>query len=144
MKVTELLPGRAYSAYRLNLERMVEECGFSGENVPQLEDVSQFLQSEYTISEGCVSPASILANSDWQRASVRISRNPFTINMHRNDRIQPPTGGGPHLGAGCPEQSGVPRLPLHAVHEALLQPAPLAGTVSINNVPNVFMVPQAC
>ena len=44
--MTELLPERAHSAYRLNLERMGRELGFSGESVPQLEDVSQFLQSE--------------------------------------------------------------------------------------------------
>ena len=44
-KVTELIPGRASSIYRKYLTIMESECGFGLGQIPQLEDVSNFLKS---------------------------------------------------------------------------------------------------
>ena len=45
-KVFELLPGRACSIHRIRLEKMMNECECSSENIPQMEDVSNFLKSK--------------------------------------------------------------------------------------------------
>ena len=44
-KVYELLPGRACTTHRKYLEVMKKECGYSEDNIPQMEDISQFLKS---------------------------------------------------------------------------------------------------
>ena len=44
-KVTELIPGRASSIYRKYLTIMETECGYGLGQIPQLEDVSNFLKS---------------------------------------------------------------------------------------------------
>ena len=43
-KVVELLPGRASTTHRKALEVMMKECGFAENNIPQMEDVSNFLK----------------------------------------------------------------------------------------------------
>jgi len=43
-KVTELIPGRASTIYRKYLTIMESECGFGLGQIPQLEDVSNFLK----------------------------------------------------------------------------------------------------
>ena len=43
-KVVELLPGRASNTHRKALEVMMKECGFAEDNIPQMEDVSNFLK----------------------------------------------------------------------------------------------------
>ena len=45
VKVVELLPGRACTIHRLALDHMMKECGFSADNIPQMEDVSNYLKS---------------------------------------------------------------------------------------------------
>ena len=44
-KVEDLLPGRACLTHRKYLELMKNECNFSPDNIPQLEDLSNFLKS---------------------------------------------------------------------------------------------------
>ena len=44
-KVEDLLPGRACLTHRKYLELMKKECNFSPDNIPQLEDLSNFLKS---------------------------------------------------------------------------------------------------
>ena len=44
-KVFDLLPGRACSTHRRVLDQMIKECGFRPNNIPQMEDVSNYLKS---------------------------------------------------------------------------------------------------
>lgn len=44
--MVELLPGRACTIHRKQLEIMMKECGFAEDNIPQMEDVSNFLKSK--------------------------------------------------------------------------------------------------
>ena len=44
-KVFDLLPGRACSIHRRVLDQMIKECGFRPNNIPQMEDVSNYLKS---------------------------------------------------------------------------------------------------
>ena len=46
-KVFELLPGRASSMHRRYLKIMEAQCGFGLGQIPQLEDVSNFLKSRF-------------------------------------------------------------------------------------------------
>ena len=41
----ELLPGRACTLHRKALENMMRECGFGPDNIPQMEDLSNYLKS---------------------------------------------------------------------------------------------------
>ena len=45
-KVEDLLPGRACLTHRKYLDLMKKECSFSPDNIPQLEDLSNFLKSK--------------------------------------------------------------------------------------------------
>ena len=45
-KVVELLPGRACTLHRKALDNMMKECGYSANNIPQMEDVSNYLKSK--------------------------------------------------------------------------------------------------
>ena len=45
-KVEDLLPGRACLTHRKYLDLMKKECSFSPDNIPQLEDLSNFLRSK--------------------------------------------------------------------------------------------------
>ena len=45
-EVDHLLPGRASKIHRKVLDVMKKECGYSKDNIPQLEDVSNFLKSK--------------------------------------------------------------------------------------------------
>ena len=44
-RVDELLPGRACTLHRKALENMMRECGFGPDNIPQMEDLSNYLKS---------------------------------------------------------------------------------------------------
>ena len=44
-KAVELYDGRACSTHRKALQVMMKECGFAEDNIPQMEDVSNFLKS---------------------------------------------------------------------------------------------------
>merc|ERR1712198_674463 len=59
-KVTELIPGRASSIYRKYLTIMETECGYGLGQIPQLEDVSNFLKKVIwvQIETSCGSPHS--------------------------------------------------------------------------------------
>ena len=46
-KVFDLLPGRACSIHRRVLDQMIKECGFRPNNIPQMEDVSNYLKSNF-------------------------------------------------------------------------------------------------
>ena len=48
-KAVELLPGRASIIHRKALETMNKECGFAADNIPQMEDVSNYLKSKQII-----------------------------------------------------------------------------------------------
>jgi len=65
-KVYELLPGRACTTHRRVLERMIKECGFNENIVPQMEDISQFLKktSGFTLrpAAGLVTARDFLAS----------------------------------------------------------------------------------
>lgn len=45
-KAVDLLPGRACTTFRKALTNMIKECGFSPDNIPQMEDVSNYLKSK--------------------------------------------------------------------------------------------------
>lgn len=45
-RVVELLPNRASKVHRKALATMMRECGFAEDNIPQMEDVSNFLKSK--------------------------------------------------------------------------------------------------
>ena len=49
-KVEDLLPGRACLTHRKYLDLMKKECSFSPDNIPQLEDLSNFLKSKLNLS----------------------------------------------------------------------------------------------
>lgn len=59
-KVQDLLPRRACSIFRKNLTLLEKGCGFSPDNIPQLEDVSNFLKK---ISGFSLRPAAGLVTS---------------------------------------------------------------------------------
>ena len=48
-KVFELLPGRACTIHQTRLKQMMKECNASADNIPQMEDVSNYLKSEIII-----------------------------------------------------------------------------------------------
>ena len=48
-KVFELLPGRACTIHQIRLKQMMKECNASADNIPQMEDVSNYLKSEFII-----------------------------------------------------------------------------------------------
>ena len=43
-KVDELLPNRASKTHRRVLEHMKKECNMTAENIPQMEDISNYLK----------------------------------------------------------------------------------------------------
>ena len=45
-RVDELLPNRASKTHRRVLEHMKKECNMTEENIPQMEDISNFLKSK--------------------------------------------------------------------------------------------------
>ena len=49
-RVDELLPGRACTLHRKALENMMRECGFGPDNIPQMEDLSNYLKSTLGLS----------------------------------------------------------------------------------------------
>ncbi|TRY73897.1 hypothetical protein TCAL_01528 [Tigriopus californicus] len=65
-KVEELLPGRACKTHRRVLELMKKECGYSEDNIPQMEDISMFLKktSGFTLrpAAGLVTARDFLAS----------------------------------------------------------------------------------
>ena len=44
-KVFELLPGRACTTHQVRLQQMMKEANASASNIPQMEDVSNYLKS---------------------------------------------------------------------------------------------------
>ena len=44
-KAVEIYPGRACSIHRQRLDAMMKACGFAVDNIPQMEDVSNYLKS---------------------------------------------------------------------------------------------------
>jgi phenylalanine-4-hydroxylase len=46
-KVFELLPGRACTTHQVRLKQMINECNASASNIPQMEDVSNYLKSNH-------------------------------------------------------------------------------------------------
>ena len=44
-KVWDLLPGRACSIHQVRLKEMMRECNAAADNIPQMEDVSNYLKS---------------------------------------------------------------------------------------------------
>jgi hypothetical protein len=110
-KAYELFPGRACTTHRKVLEVMKKECGYSEDNIPQMEDISQYLKSDcnYGLFKG---------------------KQIENLLFCRDFRFFPSPGRRPRDGPRLSGQPGFQGVSVHAVHEAQFQSAPLSGAVS--------------
>lgn len=116
--VKDLMPKHACMEYRKVFSMMEEEGIFEANKIPQLEDVSAFLKSEYS---GLACPSFPFSPYLWL----------FNGNC-RTHRIYAQTGRGIAHGPRFPRQSGVPRIPEHAVRPSHFVAVSHPGAVSIS------------